>query len=310
MVLPVLDNRNSNAASATTHRVCIWTGGTNTDYANARNWETTGSGISVPSNGDRVFFPGIDKDVADSFQNSVVLKEFRVNKGFGGRLGTGSLVINSEVFVFASSKTVVDMIPKGQDLHILAMPRSCTFGNGTFIKRLFLHTTNGVLVFSGAAQTRDTHQARGSSVIKMTDAQVGIAEGGATVAPSVRVGAGSRLVAACDLAEANVSGNLEHLKGTITTANINKTGEILSSGPTITTLTLNGGTLTLEDEPSDSTLGTNLGTFSTLTLTNATANGGRISGVDSNRRITNTNPMAVQGQIQVQLVSGQTITLA
>ena len=305
MVLPVLDNRNSNAASATTPKVTIWEGSTSTSYTTASNWSN-----GVPADGDRVFFPGIDKDVADSFQNSVVLKEFRVNKGFGGRLGTGGLVINSEVFVFASSETVVDMIPKGQDLHILAMPRSCTFGNGTFIKRLFLHTTNGVLVFSGAAQTRDTHQARGSSVIKMTDAQVGIAEGGATVAPSVRVGAGSRLVAACDLAEANVSGNLEHLKGTITNANINNTGEILSSGPTITTLTLNGGTLTLEDEPSDSTLGTNLGTFSTLTLTNATANGGRISGVDSNRRITNTNPMAVQGQIQVQLVSGQTITLA
>ena len=305
MVLPVLDNRNSNAASATTPKVTIWTGERGTSYTAATNWSN-----GVPADGDSVYFPSVNKDVADSFQNSVVLKEFRVGEGFEGRLGTGALVINSEVFVFASSKCIVDMIPKGQDLHLLAMPRSCTFGNGTFIKRLFVHTTNGVLLFSGAAQTRDTFQARGSSIVKMTDAQVGIAEGGPTVAPNVRVGSGSSLVAACDLAEANVSGSLEHLKGTITTASIHQTGEVKSSGPTISTLTLNGGILSLENEPSDSSLGTNLGTFGSLTLTNSTANGGRITGKDSNRTIVNTNPMNVRGELQVELVSGQTITLA
>ena len=62
----------------------------------------------------------------------------------------------------------------------------------------------------------------------------------------------------------------------------------------------NGGELLLKDSD----------TNATLTIGNGTLNGGRINGVDSNRRITNTNPMTVQGEIQVQLVSGQTITLA
>ena len=309
MVLPVLDNRISNAAPATSGGVTIWLGTESTSYTTANNWS-----LRVPVNGDRVFFTDSTRDVADTFQNSVVLEEFRVGPNYGGKIGEGGispgLVINAKTMVFGSAKCSISMIPKVQDLHILAMPRQCFLGNGTLIKRLFIHTTTGELLFTGAAATRDVFIAPGSSTVKMPDSQVGVADGGTTTAPAVRVGRGNRLVSACDLRDARISGTLEHIKGTVNTPQTyGKQSQIISSGPTIEVLEMFGGSLILADEPSDTTLGTNLGSFATLSLTGDIYDG-RIITDKSNRRITHPKSgLDVRGENLIKLASGQTVTL-
>ena len=305
MVLPVLNNRTSNAAPPTSGAVTIWLGTESTSYTTANNWS-----LRVPVNGDRVFFTDSTRDVADTFQNSVVLEEFRVGPNYGGQIGTGSMVINAKTMVFGSAKCAVNMIPKVQDLHILAMPRQCTFGNGTLIKRLFIHTTTGVLLFTGAAATRDVFIAPGSSTVKMPDSQVGVSDGGGTLAPVVRVGRGNRLVSACTLTRARISGTLEHIKGTVNTPQtFGKESQIISSGPSIQSLEMFGGSLVLADEPSDTTLGTNLGTFATLDLSGHLSNA-RVITDKSNRRITHPKGgLIVEGDNSIRLASGQTVTL-
>ena len=308
-MLPIIDNRRSNAASATTGGVTIWLGTESTSYTTANNWS-----LRVPVNGDRVLFTDSTRDVADTFQNSVVLEEFRVGPNYGGQIGEGGispgLVINANTMVFGSAKCSISMIPKVQDLHILAKPRQCFLGNGTLIKRLFIHTTTGVLLFTGAAATRDVFIAPGSSTVKMPDSQVGVSDGGTVALPEVRVGRGNRVVSACDLRRARISGTLEHIKGDVTVSKtFGNESQIISSGPTITGLQMFGGSLVLADEPSDTTLGTNLGTFATLTLGASLSNASIITD-KSNRRITHSKGgLTVDGDNTVRLASGQTVTL-
>ena len=309
MVLPVLDNRTSNAAPATSGGVTIWLGTESTSYTTANNWS-----LRVPVNGDRVFFTDSTRDVADTFQNSVVLEEFRVGPNYGGKIGEGGispgLVINAKTMVFGSAKCSISMIPKVQDLHILAMPRQCFLGNGTLIKRLFIHTTTGVLLFTGAAATRDVFVAPGSSTVKMPDSQVGVSDGGTVFGPKVRIGRGNRLVSACDLRDARISGTLEHIKGTVLSPQtFGKESQIISSGPSIQSMEMFGGSLVVADEPSDTTLGTNLGTFATLDLSGHLSNA-RLITDKSNRRITHSKGgLIVEGDNSIRLASGQTVTL-
>lgn len=293
MVLPVLDNRNSNAASPTVEAVTIWQGTTNS-YTTSSNWSN-----GVPVDGGVVYYAANNQDVADSNQKAVNLREFRVADSYGGTLGNGSLQISATTMVLASSRCVIGIRPFVEDLHIVAMPREMTIPAGR-INRLHIHTTNGVLTMDRGV-LNEMVVSRGSSQVTIrsnvsTDNPLASAAGPL----DVRLGRGSRATSAAAMNTVNASGAFES-SATIVNANGNgRTGQIISSGSVITTLTLNGGELLLKDSD----------TNASLTIGNGTINGGRINGVESNRRITNTNPMTVQGEIQVQLVSGQTITLA
>jgi len=292
MVLPVLDNRNSNAASPTVKAVTLWQGTTNS-YTTGGNWSN-----GVPANGGVVYFAGNNQDVGDSNQKAVNLREFRVADSYGGTLGGGSLQISASSMVLASSRCVIGIRPFVEDLHIVAMPREMTIAAGR-INRLHIHTTNGVLTINRGV-VNELVVSPGSSQVTMslnvsTDNPLASAGGPF----KLRVGRGTRATSAAPMNFVNASGSFES-SATIANASANgRVGQIESSGSAITTLTLNGGELLLKDSD----------TNATLTIGNGTINGGRINGVNSNRRITNTNPMTVQGEIQVQLLSGQTITL-
>ena len=293
MVLPVLDNRNSNAASPTVEAVTIWQG-TTSSYTTSSNWSN-----GVPVDGGIVYYAANNQDVADSNQKAVNLREFRVADSYGGTLGNGSLQISATTMVLASSRCVIGIRPFVEDLHIVAMPREMTIPAGR-INRLHIHTTNGVLtmdrgVLNELVVSPGSSQVTISSTVS-TDNPLASAAGPF----DVRLGRGSRATSAAAMNTVNASGAFDS-SATIVNANGNgRTGQVISSGSVITTLALNGGELLLKDSD----------TNATLTIGNGTLNGGRINGVESNRRITNTNPMTVQGEIQVQLVSGQTITLA
>ena len=293
MVLPVLDNRNSNAASPTVEAVTIWQG-TTTSYTTSSNWSN-----GVPVDGGIVYYATNNQDVADSNQKAVNLREFRVADSYGGTLGGGSLQISATTMVLASSRCVIGIRPFVEDLHIVAMPREMTIAEGR-VNRLHIHTNTGVLTINRGTINK--------LVVSPGSSQVSISANVSTDNPlasaagpfDVRLGRGSRATAAAPMNFVNASGSFES-SAIIANASANgRVGQIESSGSVITTLTLNGGELLLKDSD----------TNATLTIGNGTINGGRINGVDSNRRITNTNPMTVQGEIQVQLVSGQTITLA
>tara|TARA_Y100001937_G_scaffold35840_1_gene51419 strand:- start:2 stop:883 length:882 start_codon:yes stop_codon:yes gene_type:complete len=293
MVLPVLDNRNSNAASPTVEAVTIWQG-TTTSYTTSSNWSN-----GVPVDGGIVYYATNNQDVADSNQKAVNLREFRVADSYGGTLGGGLLQISATTMVLASSRCVIGIRPFVEDLHIVAMPREMTIAEGR-VNRLHIHTNTGVLTINRGTINK--------LVVSPGSSQVSISANVSTDNPlasaagpfDVRLGRGSRATAAAPMNFVNASGSFES-SATIANASANgRVGQIESSGSVITTLTLNGGELLLKDSD----------TNATLTIGNGTINGGRINGVDSNRRITNTNPMTVQGEIQVQLVSGQTITLA
>ena len=293
MVLPVLDNRNSNAASPTVEAVTIWQGTTDS-YTTGGNWSN-----GVPTKGGIVYFAGNNQDVGDSNQKAVNLREFRVADSYGGTLGGGSLQISATTMVLASSRCVIGIRPFVEDLHIVAMPREMTISAGR-VNRLHIHTTTGVLTLNRAT-INELVVSPGSSQVTI-GANVNTDDPTASAAgPSdVRIGRGSRATSAAPMNTVNASGAFES-SATIVNASANgRVGQLASSGSVITTLTLNGGELLLKDSEDNAT----------LTIGNATLNGGRINGVDSNRRITNTNPMTVQGEIQVQLLSGQTITLA
>ena len=293
MVLPVLDNRNSNAASPTVEAVTIWQG-TTTSYTTSSNWSN-----GVPVDGGIVYYATNNQDVADSNQKAVNLREFRVADSYGGTLGGGLLQISATTMVLASSRCVIGIRPFVEDLHIVAMPREMTIAEGR-VNRLHIHTNTGVLTINRGTINK--------LVVSPGSSQVSISANVSTDNPlasaagpfDVRLGRGSRATAAAPMNFVNASGSFES-SAIIANASANgRVGQIESSGSVITTLTLNGGELLLKDSD----------TNATLTIGNGTINGGRINGVDSNRRITNTNPMTVQGEIQVQLVSGQTITLA
>ena len=293
MVLPVLDNRNSNAASPTVKAVTLWQGTTNS-YTTGGNWSN-----GVPANGGVVYFASNNQDVGDSNQKAVNLREFRVADSYSGTLGGGNLQISASTMVLASSRCVIGISPFVEDLHIVAMPREMTIASGR-VNRLHIHTTTGVLSFN-RGELNELVVSPGSTQVTIganvtTDSPLASSAGPF----KVRVGRGSRATSAANMNTVNASGAFE-ASGTVVSATANgSTGQVATTGSLITTLTLNGGELQLKDSD----------TNATLTITNGTINGGRITGVESNRRITNSNPMTVQGEIQVQLVSGQTITLA
>jgi hypothetical protein len=91
MVLPVLDNRNSNAAAATGKAVTLWQG-TDNSYTDSNNWSN-----GVPAAGGFVYFAGNNQDVGNSNQKAVNLREFRVADSYGGTLGGGSLQIGAGI---------------------------------------------------------------------------------------------------------------------------------------------------------------------------------------------------------------------
>jgi len=293
MVLPVLDNRNSNAASPTVEAVTIWQGTTDS-YTTGGNWSN-----GVPVNGGIVYFAGNAQDVGNSDQTAVNLREFRVSDTYTGTLGAGALKISATTMVLASSRCVIGINPFVEDLHLVAMPRQMNISGGR-INRLHLHTTTGVLTL-GRATVNEIVSAPGSSQITIganvtTDNPLA----GNTGPFKVRIGRGSKATTATNMNTVNTSGVFEATTS-IANASVNgPVGRLETAGAAITTVTLNGGELVVKDSE----------TNPTLTITNGTINRGRISGVNSNRRITNTNPMTVQGDVQVQLLSGQTITLA
>ena len=293
MPLPVLDNRNSNAAAATGKAVTLWQGTTDS-YTTGGNWSN-----GVPAAGGFVYFASNNQDVGNSDQVAVNLREFRVAESYGGTLGAGTLKISATTMVLASSRCAVGINPFVEDLHIVAMPRSINFSGGR-INRLHLHTTTGVLTI-GRATINQIVSAPGSTQVTIganvtSDNPLASAAG----PYDVRIGRGSRATAAAPMNFVNASGSFES-SATIANASANgRVGQIESSGSAITTLTLNGGSLLLKDSE----------TNATLTITNGTINSGRILSGDSNRRVTNTNPMTVQGEVQVRLTSGQTVTLA
>jgi hypothetical protein len=293
MVLPVLDNRNSNAAAATGKAVTLWQG-TDNSYTDSNNWSN-----GVPAAGGFVYFAGNNQDVGNSNQKAVNLREFRVADSYGGTLGGGSLQISATTMVLASSRCAIGIRPFVEDLHIVAMPRDMTIAAGR-INRLHIHTTTGVLTINRGTINE--------LVVSPGSSQVTIGENVSTDNPlasaagpfDVRLGRGSRATSAANMNTVNASGVFES-SATIANASANgRVGQLASSGSVITTLTLNGGELLLKDSDDNAT----------LTIGNGTINGGRISSGDSNRRVTNTNPMKVQGEIQVRLLSGQTVTLA
>ena len=293
MVLPVLDNRNSNAAAPTGKAVTLWQG-TDNSYTDSNNWSN-----GVPAAGGFVYFAGNNQDVGNSNQKAVNLREFRVADSYGGTLGGGSLQISATTMVLASSRCAIGIRPFVEDLHIVAMPREMTIAAGR-INRLHIHTTTGVLTINRGT-INELVVSPGSSQVTIganvnTDDPTVSAAG-----PSdVRIGRGSRATSAAPMNTVNASGAFES-SATIVNASANgRVGRVASSGSVITTLTLNGGELLLKDSDDNAT----------LTIGNGTINGGRISSGDSNRRVTNTNPMKVQGEIQVRLLSGQTVTLA
>jgi hypothetical protein len=293
MVLPVLDNRNSNAAAATGKAVTLWQG-TDNSYTDSNNWSN-----GVPAAGGFVYFAGNNQDVGNSNQKAVNLREFRVADSYGGTLGGGSLQISATTMVLASSRCAIGIRPFVEDLHIVAMPRDMTIAAGR-INRLHIHTTTGVLTINRGTINE--------LVVSPGSSQVAIGANVSTDNPlasaagpfDVRLGRGSRATSAANMNTVNASGVFES-SATIANASANgRVGQLASSGSVITTLTLNGGELLLKDSDDNAT----------LTIGNGTINGGRISSGDSNRRVTNTNPMKVQGEIQVRLLSGQTVTLA
>ena len=293
MVLPVLDNRNSSAAAATGKAVTLWQG-TDNSYTDSNNWSN-----GVPAAGGFVYFAGNNQDVGNSNQKAVNLREFRVADSYGGTLGGGSLQISATTMVLASSRCAIGIRPFVEDLHIVAMPREMTISAGR-INRLHIHTTTGVLTINRGT-INELVVSPGSSQVTI-GANVNTDDPTASAAgPSdVRIGRGSRATSAAPMNTVNASGAFES-SATIVNASANgRVGQVASSGSVITTLTLNGGELLLKDSDDNAT----------LTIGNGTINGGRISSGDSNRRVTNTNPMKVQGEIQVRLLSGQTVTLA
>jgi hypothetical protein len=229
----------------------------------------------------------------------VNLREFRVADSYCGTLGGGSLQISATTMVLASSRCAIGIRPFVEDLHIVAMPRDMTIAAGR-INRLHIHTTTGVLTINRGTINE--------LVVSPGSSQVAIGANVSTDNPlasaagpfDVRLGRGSRATSAANMNTVNASGVFES-SATIANASANgRVGQLASSGSVITTLTLNGGELLLKDSDDNAT----------LTIGNGTINGGRISSGDSNRRVTNTNPMKVQGEIQVRLLSGQTVTLA
>jgi len=293
MVLPVLDNRNSSAAAATGKAVTLWQG-TDNSYTDGNNWSN-----GVPAAGGFVYFAGNNQDVGNSNQKAVNLREFRVADSYGGTLGGGNLQISATTMVLASSRCAIGIRPFVEDLHIVAMPRDMTIAAGR-INRLHIHTTTGVLTINRGT-INELVVSPGSSQVTIganvsTDNPLASAAGPF----DVRLGRGSRATSAANMNTVNASGAFES-SATIVNASANgRVGQVASSGSVITTLTLNGGELLLKDSDDNAT----------LTIGNGTINGGRISSGDSNRRVTNTNPMKVQGEIQVRLLSGQTVTLA